>query len=92
MLLLILAFLAVSVTNCLVGAELPELAAPEFRFVPLKGLEPEDGVCRRDPSDVIKVGDNYYVWYTKVREAPGEICAMTRVRRSIASRSRFCCE
>ncbi|MCP5118656.1 MAG: sulfatase-like hydrolase/transferase, partial [bacterium] len=26
----------------------------------------ERDVVRRDPSDVIRVGDNYYVWYTKV--------------------------
>jgi len=26
----------------------------------------EPGVTRRDPSDVIRVGDTYYVWYTKV--------------------------
>jgi predicted GH43/DUF377 family glycosyl hydrolase len=30
----------------------------------------EEGVCRRDPSDVIKVGSEYYVWYTKVGKAP----------------------
>ncbi len=26
----------------------------------------EPGVTRRDPSDVIRAGDQYYVWYTKV--------------------------
>jgi predicted GH43/DUF377 family glycosyl hydrolase len=30
------------------------------------GLGREAGVCRRDPSDVIRVGDKYYVWYSKV--------------------------
>lgn len=25
-----------------------------------------DGVSRRDPSDIIKVDDTYYIWYTKV--------------------------
>ncbi|NJB35248.1 glycoside hydrolase family 117 protein [Croceivirga sp. JEA036] len=33
---------------------------------PLKGdLAYEEGVCRRDPSAVIKVDDTYYVWYSK---------------------------
>jgi beta-xylosidase len=36
-----------------------------FSYSILKGLEPETGVTRRDPSDVIKVGDTYYLWYTK---------------------------
>lgn len=42
-----------------------------FKYVPAKGLGREKGVCRRDPSDVIKVGDTYYVWYSKVRNEPG---------------------
>jgi hypothetical protein len=36
-----------------------------FKYTHLKGLEPEKGVCRRDPSTIIKIGDLYYVWYTK---------------------------
>jgi len=31
----------------------------------------EPGVTRRDPSDVIKVGDKYYLWYSKVTKGPG---------------------
>jgi len=31
----------------------------------LKGIGVEKGVMRRDPSDIIKVGDLYYVWYSK---------------------------
>lgn len=31
-------------------------------------LSPEEGVTRRDPSDVLRVGGTYYVWYSKVRE------------------------
>lgn len=30
-----------------------------------KGIGEEKGVMRRDPSDIIKVGDVYHVWYTK---------------------------
>ena len=37
----------------------------------LKGIGEEEGVMRRDPSDVIKVGDLYYVWYSKGKISPG---------------------
>ena len=37
----------------------------EFRFSPVNGLGYAEGVNRRDPSSVIRVGDLYYVWYTK---------------------------
>ena len=36
-----------------------------------KGLGPQKGVMRRDPSDVIEVGNVYYVWYTKGKFAHG---------------------
>lgn len=36
-----------------------------------KGIGVENGVMRRDPSDIIKVGDFYYVWYSKGTIAPG---------------------
>lgn len=49
----------------------PELQSPRFRILPAYGLGVEDGVARRDPSDVIKVGSKYYVWYTKIPNAPG---------------------
>ena len=29
------------------------------------GIGKEQGVMRRDPSDIIKVDDLYYVWYSK---------------------------
>ena len=28
----------------------------------------EEGIKRRDPSDIIRVGETYYVWYTKILE------------------------
>ncbi len=34
-------------------------------------LAHEAGVTRRDPSDVIQVGGQYYVWYSKVEKGPG---------------------
>ena len=37
-----------------------------FKYDEIKGIGHERGVTRRDPSDVIKVGDTYYVYYTKV--------------------------
>jgi hypothetical protein len=36
-----------------------------FRYQPVKGLGYEKGVSRRDPSSIIKVGELYYVWYTR---------------------------
>jgi len=36
----------------------------EFSYEPVKGLEQEENINRRDPSSVIKVGDTYYTWYT----------------------------
>ncbi|MFC1762461.1 family 43 glycosylhydrolase [Planctomycetota bacterium] len=35
------------------------------------GIGQEQGVMRRDPSDVIKVGDLYYVWYSKGPQRTG---------------------
>lgn len=37
----------------------------KFSFKEVTGIGCEEGVTRRDPSSVIKVGDLYYVWYTK---------------------------
>ncbi len=37
-----------------------------FSYTPLKGLEMEKGVSRRDASQIIKVDGVYYVYYTKV--------------------------
>jgi beta-xylosidase len=38
---------------------------------PAKHLGPQEGVMRRDPSDIIKVGDLYYVWYSKGGQVSG---------------------
>lgn len=37
-----------------------------FEYTEISGLGYEEGVTRRDPSDIIRVGDTYYVWYTLV--------------------------
>ncbi|WP_372847154.1 family 43 glycosylhydrolase [Pontiella sp.] len=36
-----------------------------FTFDAVSGVGPETGVYRRDPSDIIKVGDTWHVWYSK---------------------------
>jgi len=41
----------------------------EFKFNEVSGIGFEEGVTRRDPSDVIKVGKNDYVYYTKIPDA-----------------------
>lgn len=41
----------------------------KFNFEEVTGIGFEAGVTRRDPSDVIKVGNTYYVYYTKVPDA-----------------------
>lgn len=44
----------------------PSLTSMRFSTQKVAGIGHEPGVCRRDPSDVIKVGETYYVWYSKV--------------------------
>jgi hypothetical protein len=46
-------------------------AEMNLRSSPAKGIGPEPGVMRRDPSDIIKVKDLYYVWYTKGKVVDG---------------------
>ena len=36
-----------------------------FRYSAISGIGKEAGVTRRDPSKVIKVGDAFYVWYSR---------------------------
>jgi hypothetical protein len=38
----------------------------EFLYDTISGIGYEKGCTRRDPSDIIKVGDTYYVYYTKI--------------------------
>jgi len=50
----------------------PELISAPFTYSDVKGIGHEEGCTRRDPSDIIKAGDTYYVWYTKIYgRAPG---------------------
>jgi hypothetical protein len=49
-----------------------DFAGISFKYDEVKGIGHEKGCTRRDPSDIIKVGDIYYVYYTKVYgRAPG---------------------
>jgi len=41
----------------------------DFTYTPILGGS-EEGVTRRDPSPVIKVGELYYVWYSRSVEGP----------------------
>jgi hypothetical protein len=43
-----------------------ELSGLVFTYDTVSGIGHEPGCTRRDPSDVIRVGDTWYVWYTKV--------------------------
>lgn len=52
-------------------AQLAANAAVTISYSPAEGIGPEAGVMRRDPSDIIRVGDLYYVWYSKGRVAHG---------------------
>lgn len=42
-----------------------DINSVEFSYSEIIGLTPENGITRRDPSDVILVDGVYYVWYTK---------------------------
>jgi beta-xylosidase len=48
-----------------------ELGKVKAIYSPAQGIGQEEGVMRRDPSDIIKVGDLYYVWYSKGKISPG---------------------
>lgn len=70
--------IAASMQACLLACSIPGAMAAEkstatvtFTRTALSGIGVEDGVMRRDPSDVIKVGKQYYVWYSKGTISPG---------------------
>lgn len=48
------------------GSAQTKSVSVEFSYKDVTGIGHEKGVCRRDPSDVIKVGKKHYVWYTKI--------------------------
>jgi beta-xylosidase len=48
-----------------------EIMTVDVAHSELQGIGNENGVMRRDPSDIIKVGDLYYVWYSKGPKSSG---------------------
>ena len=42
-----------------------ELTRPNYRIREVTGIGHQQGVSRQDPSNVIKVGEMYYAWYTR---------------------------
>ena len=52
-------------------ADEPAIGEVTITHTALEGIGAEAGVMRRDPSDIIKVGDLFYVWYSKGKIAPG---------------------
>ena len=55
----------------LAGVATAQVRELSYRTSPARNLGPERTVMRRDPSDIIKVGDRYYVWYTKGAQNSG---------------------
>lgn len=49
----------------------PAIGFVDVEYSDATGIGAEKGVMRRDPSDVIKIDDLYYVWYSKGKISPG---------------------
>ena len=77
----VIALLLLIAVTSLAGAQesiVPAVSAQEQGYgtatvsrTNLSGIGAEKRVMRRDPSDVIKVGDLYYVWYSKGPKSSG---------------------
>jgi beta-xylosidase len=48
-----------------------EVGTIKVTYSTAEGIGAEQGVMRRDPSDIIKVDELYYVWYSKGKISPG---------------------
>ena len=64
-------FAVVALAAVAARAQETTVATVTVTHTELEGIGSEDGVMRRDPSDVIKVGDLFYVWYSKGTISPG---------------------
>ena len=54
-----------------------------FRCQSINGLGYEPGIGRRDPSNIIRVGDTYYVWYTRIEGSlPAGVRKATSTQRA----------
>jgi hypothetical protein len=58
-----------AVADPAVSKPYPELVNKRVSYEEVEGIGYEEGITRRDSSDIIKVGDSYYVYYTKVVHA-----------------------
>lgn len=67
----IMAAAAVAFAPAVFSLYADELPGLRIAVSQVTGIGPEDGVMRRDPSDIVRVGDLYYVWYTKGKEFHG---------------------
>jgi hypothetical protein len=66
-------FVAIIPLSIAIGAHAGMPASPtvEFIYSEAAGIGREAGVMRRDPSDIIKVDELYYVWYSKGAQTSG---------------------
>ncbi|MEP2776213.1 MAG: family 43 glycosylhydrolase [Luteolibacter sp.] len=66
-------FIIIAVSLCLgvANAEETPVKSLTVTYSNAEGIGLEKGVMRRDPSDVIKVGELYYVWYSKGPKSHG---------------------
>ena len=62
---------SILLTSATAYADDPVIDKVTISHSALEGIGGEKGVMRRDPSDIIKVGDLYYVWYSKGTISPG---------------------
>lgn len=47
------------------AAAIAQVTEIDYKTSPAMNLGPANGIMRRDPSDIIQVGNLYYIWYTK---------------------------
>ena len=64
-------WIAITILFASINGPVAQEMEAKIRFSTAAGIGPEEGIMRRDPSDIIKVDDLYYLWYTKGRVAHG---------------------
>ena len=66
-----LSITAIVFTTVAAHADEPATRTVTVTHSAVEGIGAETGVMRRDPSDIIKVDELYYVWYSKGKISPG---------------------
>lgn len=56
---------------CMMGSAMVQVVELSYEKSPAMNLGLQKGVMRRDPSDIIRVNELYYVWYTKGAQYSG---------------------